>query len=129
MPVETLLADRPPPDLPRENAVGSAPLIELRHASKSYSGADGGAPVTVLDDISLEVRDGEMLALLGQSGSGKSTILRLMAGLTEPTQSSVLSHGSPLKSVNHRLPIVFPSFSLYPSLTVQGKLHVRVIQR
>jgi len=45
-------------------------LIELRHVSKSYSGADGGAPVTVLDDINLEVRDGEMLALLGQSGSG-----------------------------------------------------------
>ncbi|MCC6193237.1 MAG: ATP-binding cassette domain-containing protein, partial [Burkholderiales bacterium] len=59
-----------------------APLLELRHASKWYAGADAGAPVTILDDVSLEVRDGEMLALLGQSGSGKSTILRLMAGLT-----------------------------------------------
>ena len=52
--------------------------------------------MTILDDISLEVREGEMLALLGQSGSGKSTILRLMAGLTEPTQGAVLSHGTPL---------------------------------
>src|SRR6202171_4306347 len=95
MPVETLLANRPPPERTRESAAGSAPLIELRHASKSYSGSTGGAPVTVLDDINLEVRDGEMLALLGQSGSGKSTILRLMAGLTEPTQGAVLSHGVP----------------------------------
>ena len=78
-------------------------LIELRHVSKSYSGADGGAPVTVLDDINLEVRDGEMLALLGQSGSGKSTILRLMAGLTEPTHGIVLSHGARFDGVNHRL--------------------------
>ena len=60
-------------------SIAQAPLIELRHASKSYAGADGNAPVTILDDISLEVRDGEMVALLGQSGSGKSTILRLMS--------------------------------------------------
>src|ERR1700720_4003776 len=129
MPVETVFADRPPPDLAHENAAGSAPLIELRHASKSYSGADGGAPVTVLDDINLEVRDGEMLALLGQSGSGKSTILRLMAGLTEPAKRAVPSHGSPLNGVNHRLAIVFQSFALYPWLTVQENVQVGLIQR
>jgi NitT/TauT family transport system ATP-binding protein len=129
MPVETLLANRPPPERTRESATGSAPLIELRHASKSYSGSTGGAPVTVLDDINLEVRDGEMLALLGQSGSGKSTILRLMAGLTEPTQGAVLSHGSPLNGVNHHLAIVFQSFALYPWLTVQENVQVGLIQR
>jgi NitT/TauT family transport system ATP-binding protein len=125
MPVETLLAEGPRP----ETAPGSASLIELRHASKSYSGADGAAPVTVLDDINLEVRDGEMLALLGQSGSGKSTILRLMAGLTEPTLGAVLSHGSPLQGVNRRLAIVFQSFALYPWLTVQENVQVGLIQR
>ncbi len=129
MPAETLIAGRPPPERMRESAPDSAPLIELRHASKSYVGADGGAPVTVLDDINLEVRDGEMLALLGQSGSGKSTILRLMAGLTEPTQGAALSHGSPLNGVNHRLAIVFQSFALYPWLTVQENVQVGLIQR
>jgi NitT/TauT family transport system ATP-binding protein len=124
-----LLADRLSPEPPRESAAGSAPLIELRHASKSYSSAGGGAPVTVLDDINLEVRDGEMLALLGQSGSGKSTILRLMAGLTEPTRGAVLSHGAPLGGVNHRLAIVFQSFALYPWLTVQENVQVGLIQR
>jgi len=77
-------------------SIAQAPLIELRHASKSYAGADGNAPVTILDDISLEVRDGEMVALLGQSGSGKSTILRLMSGLTPPSKGVVLANGAPL---------------------------------
>src|SRR5690348_10497294 len=110
MAADTLLAERPKPEPPPESS--SAPLIELRHVSKSYAG--GGSPVTVLDDISLEVRDGEMLALLGQSGSGKSTILRLMAGLTEPTKGAVLGHGAPLASVNRSVAIVFQSFALYP---------------
>ena len=121
LPIDPLLSSRA--------GAGSAPLIELRHVSKSYAGADGETPVTVLDDINLEVRDGEMLALLGQSGSGKSTILRLMAGLTEPTQGAVLSHGAPLDGVNPRLAIVFQSFALYPWLTVQENVQVGLIQR
>src|SRR6202158_6238578 len=70
-----------------------------------------------------------MLALLGQSGSGKSTILRLMAGLTDPTQGGVLSHGAPLAGVNLSLSIVFQSFALYPCLTVQENVQVGLIQR
>ena len=129
MVTDTLLAESPHPAAPHEGSAASAPLIELRHVSKSYVGADGGSPMTVLDDISLEVREGEMLALLGQSGSGKSTILRLMAGLTEPTQGAVLSHGAPLAGVNRGLSIVFQSFALYPWLTVQENVQVGLLQR
>ena len=127
MPADALLIERP--ELPREIVDATAPLIELRHVSKSYMSADGGSPVIVLDDINLEVREGEMLALLGQSGSGKSTILRMMAGLTEPTQGAVLSHGAALTGVNPRLAIVFQSFALYPWLTVQENVQVGLIQR
>src|ERR1700680_3005893 len=129
MATNTLLAERPQPELPPETTVALTPLIELRHVSKSYVSADGGSPVTVLDDISLEIREGEMLALLGQSGSGKSTILRLMAGLTEPTQGAVLSHGAPLLGVNPGLAMVFQGFALYPWLTVQENVQVGLIQR
>src|ERR1700741_4125236 len=127
MVTDTLLAERPRPGPSLESSAARAPLIELRHVSKSYVGADGGAPVTVLDDISLEVREGEMLALLGQSGSGKSTILRLMAGLTEPTRCAVLSHGGELVGVNRGLSIVFQSFALSPWLTVQENVQVGLI--
>src|SRR6202158_6435552 len=129
MVTDTSLAERPQPELPPESTAALAPLIELRHVSKSYVSADGGSPVTVLDDISLEIREGEMLALLGQSGSGKSTILRLMAGLTEPTLGAVLSHGEPLADVNRGLAIVFQSFGRYPWLTVQENVQVGLTQR
>src|SRR5271169_5628712 len=128
MAADTLLAERPQPELGSDSGAGLAPLIELRHVSKSYVGAEG-PPVTILDDISLEVREGEMVALLGQSGSGKSTILRLMAGLTEPTQGAVLSHGAPVDGVNPNIAIVFQSFALYPWLTVQENVQVGLMQR
>jgi NitT/TauT family transport system ATP-binding protein len=128
MAADTLLAERPRPEPPPDSGAGVAPLIELRHVSKSYVGTEG-PPVTILDDISLEVRESEMVALLGQSGSGKSTILRLMAGLTEPTQGAVLSHGAALDGVNRSLAIVFQSFALYPWLTVQENVQVGLLQR
>jgi NitT/TauT family transport system ATP-binding protein len=124
-----MLAARSQSERPVQSPEALAPVIELRHVSKSYVGADGAAPVTILDDISLEVREGETLALLGQSGSGKSTILRLMAGLTDPTLGAVLSHGAPLVDVNRGVAIVFQSFALYPWLTVQENVQVGLIQR
>jgi NitT/TauT family transport system ATP-binding protein len=123
--IESSLADRPR----ASPEIESPPAIELRHISKTYLGPDGGPPVTVLDDVSLEIRKGEMLALLGQSGSGKSTILRLMAGLTAPTQGVVLSHGVPLQGVNPDLSVVFQTFALYPWLTVQENVRVGLVRR
>jgi NitT/TauT family transport system ATP-binding protein len=125
---DTLQTERPQPEHSPPSGSAVAPLIELRHVSKSYVGTEG-PPVTILDDISLDVREGEMVALLGQSGSGKSTILRLMAGLTEPTHGAVFSHGAPLDGVNRSLAIVFQSFALYPWLTVQENVEVGLLQR
>src|ERR1700750_2074296 len=100
-------------------AAADGTLVELQHVSKTYAAADGGPGVTVLDDVNIQVREGEMLALLGQSGSGKSTILRLVAGLAQPTQGTVLRDGVPLRGVNPDVAIVFQSFALYPWLTVE----------
>lgn len=104
------------------------PIIELKHVSKSFA-SGGGPSVTILDDISLQVGEGEMLALLGQSGSGKSTILRLMAGLAQPTDGVVFCHGERLVGLNRSLSIVFQSFALYPWLTVSENVQVGLINR
>jgi NitT/TauT family transport system ATP-binding protein len=118
-----------PPVEPTPAAADAGLLIELHHVSKTYEEAEGGPGVRVLDDVGVAVREGEMLALLGQSGSGKSTILRLMAGLTQPTQGTVLRHGAPLEGVNPDVAIVFQSFALYPWLTVEENVQVGVLKR
>ena len=99
------------------------PIAELRAVNKSFVTA-GGHELKVLDQIDVAVHEGELLALLGQSGSGKSTILRCLTGLIEPTSGRALHNGEPLHGVNTDASIVFQTFALYPWLTVQQNVAV-----
>jgi len=94
------------------------PVVEVRQVSRTFPKPDGRGTVTVLEDITLSVREGEVVALLGRSGSGKSTLLRLMAGLLSPTSGEVLQGGEPLHGSNPHVAMVFQSFALLPWLTV-----------
>jgi multiple sugar transport system ATP-binding protein len=74
-----------------------------------------------VDGVSIEVASGEVVALLGPTGCGKSTILRLVAGLEEPTSGRVLIGGRAMDGVavrDRRLAMVFQDYALYPHLTV-----------
>ena len=99
------------------------PVAELSAVSKAFVTA-GGHELKVLENIDLMVRQGELLALLGQSGSGKSTILRCLTGLVEPTSGRVLADGKPLAGVNTDASVVFQTFALYPWLTVEQNVAV-----
>ena len=102
---------------------------ELRHVSKSFS-TGGGREYKVLDQIDLAVKEGELLALLGQSGSGKSTILRCLTGLLKPTAGRVLCYGKPLDGIiNPYASIVFQTFALYPWLTVEQNVGVGLMAK
>src|ERR1700689_3748392 len=92
------------------------PVAQLRAVNKSYTIA-GGHELKVLDNIDLAVNQGEFLALLGQSGSGKSTILRCLTGLIEPTSGRALANGKALTGINRDASVVFQTFALYPWLT------------
>jgi len=92
-------------------------LCELRHVEKAFDQA-GGQPLRVLQDVDLAVRTNEVVALLGPTGCGKSTILRILAGLTQPTSGEVLYHGKPLQGLNPGIGFVFQSFALFPRMTV-----------
>src|ERR1700675_2638508 len=83
-----------------------------------------GKPLHVLQDITLAIRQREIVALLGPSGCGKSTLLRILAGLIAPTRGDVLYHGQPLRGLNPGGAIVFQSFALYPWLTVTQNIAV-----
>ncbi len=96
--------------------VGQEVLLAAKEVSKYYG--EDHHRILVLDNISLELRAGEFIALLGPSGSGKSSLLRLLAGLSTPSQGQILARGVPLRGANPQVAIVFQSFALYPWLTV-----------
>ena len=78
-------------------------------------------PQTVVDDVSLHVRDGELFVLLGASGSGKSTILRLIAGLANPDSGRVQLHGKDVTDLppqNRGTGFVFQNYSLFRHMTI-----------
>ena len=104
------------------------PVAELSAVSKAFV-TGGGHELKVLENIDLAVRPGELLALLGQSGSGKSTILRCLTGLVEPTSGRVLADGKPLDGVNPDASVVFQTFALYPWLTVEQNVAVGLMSR
>ncbi|WP_375691790.1 ATP-binding cassette domain-containing protein [Pseudooceanicola sp. LIPI14-2-Ac024] len=67
-----------------------APVLELRNVDKSFG------PIDVLHEISLKVREGEVLCLLGDNGAGKSTLIRTLAGVHKPTRGEILMDGKPV---------------------------------
>jgi multiple sugar transport system ATP-binding protein len=83
----------------------------------------GGA--AAVQDVTLDIADGELLVLVGPSGCGKSTVLRLIAGLETPTGGSIRIGDADVTSVapqNRDLAMVFQSYALYPHLTVRDNL-------
>src|SRR5512140_3120945 len=103
-----------------------APLCELKNVVHEFP-QPSQAPLRVLEDISLQVQPNELVALLGPSGGGKSTILRIFAGLIRPSRGEVLYHGAPLGGLIPGAAIVFQSFALFPWMTVAE--NVRVVLR
>ena len=81
--------------------------------------------VRALDDVSLEVREGEFFSLLGPSGSGKTTCLRLVAGFDEPTSGTLELHGRNVVGVppyDRDVNTVFQDYALFPHMTVAGNV-------
>ncbi len=107
---------------------GNVPLAELSAVNKTFVTA-GGHELKVLEQIDVTIHEGELLALLGQSGSGKSTILRCLTGLIEPTSGRVMSRGAPLHGINPDASVVFQTFALYPWLTVEQNVAVGLMSR
>ena len=97
----------------------SSAIIEIKHLKKSYGQNE------VLKDISLSVNKGEVISIIGSSGSGKSTFLRSINLLEEPTAGEILFHGQDvlakdynLTEYREKLGMVFQSFNLFENLNV-----------
>jgi len=90
-----------------------APAIELRRVTKRFLTPKGGI-YTAIQDLSLQVAPGEFCALVGPTGSGKSTTLALISGLEPPSEGEVEVFGKPVSGVGHNIGYVFQADAVFP---------------
>jgi putative ABC transport system ATP-binding protein len=100
-------------------------LIELKHVSKSFAVASG--TFQALKDVTLNIRNRQLLAITGKSGSGKSTLLNIITGIDKPTEGSVSINGVRVDKLSEtelaswrgkNVGVVFQFFQLLPTLTI-----------
>jgi NitT/TauT family transport system ATP-binding protein len=96
-------------------AVESSPAVSLREVSRAFG--EGGGAVLALDRVSLDVRPGEFVCLVGASGCGKTTLLNLVAGLDRPSAGEIEAGAG-------RPALMFQEAALFPWLTVAGNVEL-----
>ena len=101
----------------------AVPLLRTEAVSKTYRMPDHIGRL-VLDHLDFTLRDGEIVAILGKSGSGKSTFLRILAGLVPPSDGLVEYRGYKVTEPVQGLAMVFQSYALFPWLTVLGNVEL-----
>ena len=99
------------------------PLVIVDHVRQTYAKA-GGDSVTILDDMNLVLRDNEIVSLLGRSGCGKSSLLRIIAGLMPPSGGKVTIGGREVDGPAPEVAMVFQTFALFPWLTVLENVEI-----
>ncbi|MGR3762262.1 ABC transporter ATP-binding protein (plasmid) [Roseobacteraceae bacterium NS-SX3] len=99
-------------------------ILEFSNVSKSFG--TGTHAAHVLKNIDLKVKEGEFLVLLGFSGTGKTTLINLMAGLERPTSGTVTFKGKEITGPGPERGVIFQNYSLMPWLTVNGNVSLAV---
>ena len=99
-------------------------VLELKAATKGFG--TGTAREEVLRNINLTIEDGEFVAILGFSGTGKTTLINLMAGLEKPDSGAALFKGVPIEGPGPERGLIFQSYSLMPWLSVSGNVALAV---
>jgi len=98
--------------------------LELNNITKNFG---AGANLTeVLDDINLHIEEGEFVAIVGFTGSGKTTLVNLINGLETPTSGEVLFKGNAVEDTSHERGVIFQNYSLLPWLTVYQNVEMAV---
>lgn len=99
-------------------------LLELKNISKGFG--EGKLRTDVLKNINLSIEQGEFVAIVGFTGSGKTTLIKMIAGLLFPDEGEILFEGNPVKGPAHERGIIFQNYSLLPWLTVEENIELAV---
>lgn len=105
-------------------ATAAEPYLTLENVSKTYPTPKGEYPV--LRDINLRVDAGEFVCIVGHSGCGKTTLLNMVSGFTQPTSGSVKLKGQPITAPGPDRMVVFQGYALLPWLTVYENVYLAV---
>ena len=109
-------------------------LLELRHVTKIYR--MGEEEVRALDDVSLDIEEGEFVSIIGPSGSGKSTLMHILGCLDTPTSGTVRLDGMMIQNAsprelalirNQKIGFVFQFFNLLPKLTILQNVELPMV--
>ena len=112
------------------------PLLEVQHVQKIYTTRFGGTQVQALSNVSFSVEAGEYVAIMGESGYGKTTLLNILAALDRPTAGEVLLAGQPLSAIRERdlaafrrshLGFVFQDFNLLDTFSLQDNIYLPLV--
>ena len=99
-------------------------LLKVDDVVQRYKTGSGEIGPLVLDHVSLDLKSGEIVGLLGRSGCGKSSLLRIVAGLSFPAEGKVSYENAPVTGPVDGLAMVFQSFALFPWLTVLANVEI-----
>lgn len=98
------------------SGAAASPIVEIRGVTKRFDG------MTAVDEVSLDILRGELFAILGSSGCGKTTLLRMLAGFERPTSGRILIDGVDMTDVppyERPVNLMFQSYALFPHMTVE----------
>lgn len=100
--------------------------IELSHVRFCYG--QQGKCFRALDDLNFKIEEGEFVCILGHSGCGKTTLLRLLSGLQMPTQGKVLLNGKPMADPGTDRAVVFQNYALFPWMSAKKNVQFGIRQ-
>ncbi len=92
--------------------------LETRNVTKEFQGINEANSVTALENINLQIEDGQFICFVGPSGCGKTTLLNILAGLDKPTSGEVILNGQPVRETGPDRIMVFQENALFPWLKV-----------
>jgi bicarbonate transport system ATP-binding protein len=111
-------------NLQLQSTAQSSPLLSITNVSKVYPTTKG--PYPVMEGVDLTVKEGEFICLIGHSGCGKTTLLNMVAGFTQPTEGTVYLGDNPITRPGPDRMMVFQNYSLLPWKTALENIYLAV---